>query len=193
MAAVVQTTEKKSPTPKNTKKVGSVKSVETKIYVLDTCVLLYDHSAINNFEENQIAIPITVLEELDNFKVGNETKNYEARESTRIIDRLSKDFTLQQWIPLENGRGGKMKIIMGDSDNPGLADQVFGKRTNDHRILDAALALQKLEKNSTVVLVSKDINLRLKAKALNLPAEDYKTGKVKDMKFAYSGMTTLED
>ena len=88
MAAVVQTTEKKSPTPKNTKKVGSVKSVETKIYVLDTCVLLYDHSAINNFEENQIAIPITVLEELDNFKVGNETKNYEARESIRIIDRL---------------------------------------------------------------------------------------------------------
>ena len=193
MAAVVQTTEKITPTSKNTKKVDSVKSVEAKIYVLDTCVLLYDHSAINNFEENQIAIPITVLEELDNFKVGNETKNYEARESIRIIDRLSNDFTLQQWIPLENGRGGKMKIIMGDSDNPGLADQVFGKKTNDHRILDAALALQKLEKKSTVVLVSKDINLRLKAKALNLPAEDYKTGKVKDLKFAYSGMTTLED
>ena len=137
MAAVVQTTEKITPTSKKTKKMVSV---EAKIYVLDTCVLLYDHSAINNFEENQIAIPITVLEELDNFKVGNETKNYEARESIRIIDRLSKDFTLQQWIPLENGRGGKMKIIMGDSDHPGLADQVFGKKTNDHMILDAALA-----------------------------------------------------
>ena len=73
------------------------------------------------------------------------------------------------------------------------ADKVFGKKTNDHRILDAALNLQLIEKNATVVLVSKDINLRLKAKALNLPAEDYLTGKVKDMKFAYSGKTTIDD
>jgi PhoH-like ATPase len=194
MAAVVKTTEKITPTTNNTtKNTRKLRSLKTKIYVLDTCVLLYDHSAITNFEENKIAIPITVLEELDNFKVGNETKHYEARESIRIIDRLSKDFTLQQWIPLENGRDGEMKIIMGDSDSPGVADSVFGKKTNDHRILDAALALQKVETNSTVVLVSKDINLRLKAKALKLPAEDYKTGKVKDLKFVYSGMTTLED
>ena len=62
MATVVQTTENITPTSKNTKKVDHVNSVEAKIYVLDTCVLLYDHSAINNFEENQIAIPITVLE-----------------------------------------------------------------------------------------------------------------------------------
>ena len=194
MAAVVKTTEKITPTTNNKiKNTRKLRSLKTKIYVLDTCVLLYDHSAITNFEENKIAIPITVLEELDNFKVGNETKHFEARESIRIIDRLSKDFTLQQWIPLENGRDGEMKIIMGDSDSPGVADTVFGKKTNDHRILDAALALQKVETNSTVVLVSKDINLRLKAKALKLPAEDYKTGKVKDLKFAYSGMTTLED
>lgn len=193
MAAVVQTSEKTPHTPDRKQQAKRVKNVGTKIYVLDTCVLLYDHSAINNFEENQIAIPITVLEELDNFKVGNETKNFEARESIRIIDRLSKDFTLQQWIPLGNGRGGQMRIILGESEGKGVADQVFGKTTNDHRILDAALALQIQEVDATVVLVSKDINLRLKAKALNLPAEDYKTGKVKDMKFAYSGMTILED
>jgi PhoH-like ATPase len=96
MAAITQSPKKATP-PKSSKK--RTEKVKTKIHVLDTCVLLYDHSALNNFEENQIAIPITVLEELDNFKVGNETKNFEARESIRIIDRLSKDFTLQEWIP----------------------------------------------------------------------------------------------
>ena len=169
------------------------KKVKTKIFVLDTCVLLFDHSAINNFEDNRIAIPITVLEELDNFKVGNETKHFEARETIRIIDRLSKDYMLQDWIPLDNGRGGEMRIIIQDPLHNSEADKVFGKKTNDHRILDAAISLQKLEKNAIVTLVSKDINLRLKAKALNLPAEDYKTGKVKDMQFAYTGKSTLED
>lgn len=190
MAAVSQA-QTKAPNKKTSKKRKS--KVKTKIFVLDTCVLLYDHSALNNFEENKIAIPITVLEELDNFKVGNETKNFEARETIRIIDRLSKDFTLTEWIPLENRLGGQMKIILGDSCHPSEADRVFGKKTNDHRILDAALNLQKVEKHSTVILVSKDINLRLKAKALNLPAEDYKTGKVKDLKFAYSGKTVIDD
>lgn len=62
-----------------------------KIYVIDTSVLLHDHNAINNFEENYVAIPITVLEELDKFKVGNDIKNFEAREVIRIIDRLSSN------------------------------------------------------------------------------------------------------
>jgi len=173
-------------------KKGS-KKVKTKIYVLDTCVLIYDHSAINNFEDNKVAIPITVLEELDNFKVGNDTKHFEARESIRIIDRLSKNHMLQEWIPLENGCGGEMRIILQDPQHESEANKVFGSRTNDHRILDAAISLQKNEPESIVTLVSKDINLRLKAKALSLPAEDYETGKVKDMKFVYSGKTTLED
>lgn len=176
-----------------TKRKKGSKKVKTKIYVLDTCVLLYDHSAINNFEDNKVAIPITVLEELDNFKVGNDTKHFEARESIRIIDRLSKNFMLQEWIPLENGCGGEMRIILQDPQHESEANKVFGSRTNDHRILDAAISLQKNEPESIVTLVSKDINLRLKAKALNLPAEDYETGKVKDMKFVYSGKTTLED
>lgn len=182
MAAVAQ-----APSKKVTRKV------KTKIYVLDTCVLLYDHSAINNFEDNKVAIPITVLEELDNFKVGNDTKHFEARESIRIIDRLSKDHMLQEWIPLENGCGGEMRIILQDPAHQSEADKVFGTKTNDHRILDAAISLQKIETDSVVTLVSKDINLRLKAKALNLPAEDYETGKVKDMKFVYSGKTTLDN
>ena len=65
------------------------KSKVAKIFVLDTSVILYNHNAIYSFEDNDIAIPITVLEELDNFKKGNDTKNFEAREFIRIMDRLS--------------------------------------------------------------------------------------------------------
>ena len=169
-------------------------STITKVFVIDTSVLLHDHNAIRSFEDNRIAIPITVLEELDTFKVGNDTKNFEARECIRIIDRLSKEFTLQDWIPLDNDGDGLMRIIISREGHPCQTDvaRIFDKKTNDHKILSAALQLQHDEPGMKVVLVSKDINLRLKAKALNLPAEDYKTGKVKDKQHLYSGKTTLE-
>ena len=67
---------------------------EKKIFVLDTSVILYDHNCINNFQEHDVAIPITVLEELDNFKKGNDTINYEAREFILYIDKLSGEYTL---------------------------------------------------------------------------------------------------
>jgi len=165
-----------------------------KIYVLDTSVLLHDHNCINNFEDNYVAIPITVLEELDKFKVGNDTKNFEARESIRIIDRLSENHTLDEWIPLENEGKGKLKIVLNTSDDiPKDAERIFDVKKNDHKILNAALQLQQEEKKAKVVMVTKDINLRLKAKALNLPAEDYKTGKVKEALMMYSGISTVED
>lgn len=181
-----QPSEKAAPTSKGRT------DVTTKIFVLDTCVLLFDHSALTNFEDNKVAIPITVLEELDRFKVGNETKHFEARECIRILDRLSQSHSLQDWIPVENGMEGQLRVIM-DTDCPdGNASSVFSERTNDHKILDAALCLQAKEPESKVILVSKDINLRLKAKALNLPAEDYQTGKVKDNRHMFTGRTTLE-
>ncbi len=172
------------PTPRKVKK----------IYVLDTSVLLHDHNCINSFEDNLVAIPITVLEELDKFKVGNDIKNFEARECIRIIDRLSENHSLQAWIPLHNGAGGKLKIILNSSENlTSDAERIFNDKKNDHKILNAALQLQQEEKKSKVVMVTKDINLRLKAKALDLPAEDYKTGKVKDSMMMYSGMSLIED
>ena len=186
------------PTQKPASRKGQSKKAATetkvKVFVIDTSVLLHDHNAIKSFEDNRVAIPITVLEELDTFKVGNDTKNFEARECIRIIDRLSKEYTLQEWIPLENGQDGLMRIVMSDDGHPsGLdASRVFDKKTNDHKILSAALQLQHDEPTMKVVLVSKDINLRLKAKALNLPAEDFKTGKVKDNKHLYSGKTLIE-
>ena len=92
-----------TPNPPSEKAAPTSKGrtdVTTKIFVLDTCVLLFDHSALTNFEDNKVAIPITVLEELDRFKVGNETKHFEARECIRILDRLSQSHSLQDWIPL---------------------------------------------------------------------------------------------
>lgn len=176
------------------KKAAPKSLVKTrKIFVLDTSVLLHDHNSINNFEDNYVAIPITVLEELDKFKIGNDTKNFEARECIRIIDRLSTNHNLQEWIPLENGEEGKLRIILNTNDAlPNNAEAIFDARKNDHKILNAALQLQDEDKKAKVILVTKDINLRLKAKALDLPAEDYKTGKVKESMMMYSGRTTLE-
>jgi PhoH-like ATPase len=84
---------------------------QKKIFVLDTSVLLFDHDSINNFEDNDVAIPITVLEELDNFKVGNDTKNFQAREVIRTLDKLSGKGGLNDWISLGKSRG-KIRIVM---------------------------------------------------------------------------------
>jgi PhoH-like ATPase len=163
-----------------------------KIFVLDTSVILHDHNALNCFEENDVAIPITILEELDNFKKGNDTKNYEAREFIRILDRLSKEYTLQDWIPINGDERGKFKIVMENEELNDDAVKIFGNK-NDHKILNAALSLQKLESSSKVILVSKDINLRLKAKALNIVAQDFETGKIDRESSSYSGRQVLED
>lgn len=163
-----------------------------KIFVLDTSVILHDHNSLNCFEENDIAIPITVLEELDNFKRGNYNKNFEAREFIRILDRLSNDFTLQDWIPIDGLEKGKFKIIMENEALATDAIKVFGNK-NDHKILNAALGLKITNKNSKIILVSKDINLRLKAKALNIQAEDFETGKIDRDSTLYTGKQVIEN
>ena len=163
-----------------------------KIFVLDTSVILHDHNSLNCFEENDIAIPITVLEELDNFKRGNDNKNFEAREFIRILDRLSNDFTLQDWIPIDGLEKGKFKIIMENETLATDAIKVFGDK-NDHKILNAALGLKITNKKSKIILVSKDINLRLKAKALNIQAEDFETGKIDRDSTLYTGKQVIEN
>ena len=163
-----------------------------KIFVLDTSVILHDHNVLDCFEENDIAIPITVLEELDNFKRGNDTKNYEAREFIRILDRLSNAYTLQDWIPINGEDKGKFKIILENDTNKADAVKIFGNK-NDHHILNAALSLKNTAKDSKVILVSKDINLRLKAKALNITAEDFETGKIDRDSTLYTGKQLVEN
>lgn len=144
-----------------------------------------------NFEEHDVGIPITVLEELDNFKKGNDTLNFEAREFIRLMDKLSEDQMLQDWIPL-NGRGkGSFKVLMNTSSDID-AETIFDEKKPDHKILNSALKLQQEVKDKKVILVTKDINLRLKAKSLNLPAEDYETGKIKNVNTLYNGKTVLD-
>ena len=149
-----------------------------KIFVLDTSVILHSHDSIMNFEENDIGIPITVLEELDEMKKGNDTKNFEAREFIRLIDKLSKHKMLDKWISLNGKNKGKFKVLV---DKKNDINNVFNDEINDHKILNSAVQLQKEEKDKLVILVSKDINLRLKAKSLKLRAEDYLTGKIQNV------------
>src|SRR5687767_4929313 len=162
-----------------------------KIFVLDTSVIIYDHLAIKNFKEHDVVVPITVLEELDNFKKGNDTKNFAAREFTRYIDKISGGHTLQDWVNI-NGKGHGMFKIEMRQDASVDAEKVFGERKADHKILNSALYLSEKNPERKVVLITKDINLRIKAKSLNLNAEDYKTGKIKDLSDLYTGKTVLE-
>ena len=145
--------------------------------MLDTSVLLHDFDAIVNFKEHFVAIPITVLEELDKFKIGNDTRNFSAREVIRFIDKLSGSGSLQEWIALGKGLG-KFRVVMDEQPDGLNAEKVYAMGKNDHKIINAALRLMELEPNRVVILVTKDINLRIKAKALGVVAEDYQTGKV---------------
>lgn len=164
---------------------------EKKIFVLDTSVIIYDHNAIKSFKEHDVVVPITVLEELDNFKKGHDSKNFAAREFTRYIDKISGRNTLKDWVNI-NGKGhGMFKIEMNMNASVD-AERVFGERKADHRILNSALHLAEANPGRKVVLVTKDINLRIKAKSLNLNAEDYETGKIENPNELYTGITTEE-
>ena len=157
---------------------------ERKIFVLDTSVILYEHDVV---------IPITVLEELDQFKKGNDTKNFEAREFIRLLDKLSQDHMIHEWTPLNGKTKGNFRVLM-NPENKLNANVIFGEEKNDHKILNAALYLKEHEKNRKVILVSKDINLRLKAKSLEIHAEDYETGKIKNInELENTGKYMLDD
>src|SRR5690606_14623981 len=171
-----------------------MKKKDRKIFVLDTSVILYDHSAIESFQEHDVAIPIQVLEELDTFKKGNDTINYEAREFIRRLDDIAKRDLLTNWIPLNGPTRGSLKVVARHDLNGVDATKVFNDAKNDHQILNATLTLQRQNKDRKVVLVTKDIALRIKAKSLDLEAEDYLTGRVRDVREKlYTGRTLVED
>ena len=152
-------------------------SKHPKVYVLDTSVLLHDHQSLLTFKKNNVAIPITVLEELDKFKIGNDTKNFSAREVIRFIDKLVGNEDLNEWKKLGPDLG-KFKIVLDHSPVELNAEYIFSVGKNDHKIINAGLALKENDPKTEVILVTKDINLRIKAKALGLKSEDYETGKV---------------
>jgi PhoH-like ATPase len=172
------------------KKAANTKT-EQKIFVLDTSVIIYDHTAIKNFQEHDVVIPITVLEELDNFKKGNDTKNFAAREFTRYVDEMSGGNLLQEWTPINGRTHGKFKIEMNTSAKTD-AEKIFADKKADHKILNAALYTQETNPGRKVIMVTKDINLRIKAKSLNLHAEDYTTGKILTIDELYTGNSLVE-
>jgi PhoH-like ATPase len=161
-----------------------------KLFIIDTNVLLHDYKCIYNFEENDIIIPIVVLEELDKFKRGNDLINFHAREFTRELDKLSGDMLLTANIPLGENLGN-MHIETG-KDFSEKVNQSFPERTADHRILAIAEWVCSNNKDKTVVLITKDINLRMKAKSLGIIAQDYENDKVANIDDLYKGIRILE-
>ena len=164
-----------------------------KIFILDTSVILHDHQAVNQFEEHDVAIPISVLEELDSFKKGNDTINFEARQFIRFVDKLSEGNSLNQWIQLSPEKPSCFTVVMQESGTEEQnAVKIFGDRKADHLILNAALFIKQEYADRPVILVTKDVNLRLKARSLNLQSEDYETGKIQNLEGLYRGIAQLD-
>ncbi|MCG8698676.1 MAG: PhoH family protein [Bacteroidales bacterium] len=162
-----------------------------KIFVLDTNVLLHDYLCIYNFKANNIVIPITVLEELDKFKKGNDLINFHAREFTRELDKLSGDGLFNGGVPLGKGLG-KLSIETGKLFSDQMKES-FPESTPDHRILAIAEYLTINNAGVQVTLVTKDINLRMKAKSIGVMAGDYESDKVQNIDEIYKGINTLTD
>nr|WP_314667858.1 PhoH family protein [uncultured Porphyromonas sp.] len=147
-----------------------------KNFVLDTNVILHDYECLDKFEENDIYIPITVLEELDRFKKGSEQINHNARAFARFLDSLESESFFKEGAPLGEGRG-RLYIKIDGLENP-VVEKAFSDRIADHRILSCALTLNTEQKDESTILVTKDVNLRIKARALGMQAEDYINDKV---------------
>jgi PhoH-like ATPase len=162
-----------------------------KNYVLDTNVLLHDPSAILSFKENNVLIPIEVIEEIDRFKRETSERGQSARAVSRMLDGLRPQGSLSDGVSLSNG--GTLRIVFQKKAAKSNNGNVYGNgngRSVDNLIIDAALEIRKTPPRLPTVLVTKDINLRIKADTLKLPAEDYETGRVHAHDL-YTGMTEM--
>jgi len=163
-----------------------------KIFILDTNVILHDSSCIHQFEENDVVIPLTVIEELDQFKRGSQVINLNAREFTRTLDSLTGEDIFNGGVSIGEGKG-QLRIAISRGISKEIKE-IFKEDTPDHRILGVTFNWHtKFKDDSMVVLVTKDVNLRMKAKALGIPAQDYTTDRVSSMEELYSGKQVLED
>ncbi len=164
---------------------------QRKIFVLDTNVILHDNTCIHKFHDNDIVIPITVLEELDKFKKGNESINYHAREFVRAIDELSRDQLFNEGVKYGKGRG-RISVQIDQNFHPDLSFS-FSVSKPDHQILNCCYIQAKLHTNRKVVLISKDVNLRMKARSLGLHAEDYMNDQVAEISLAFKGFNVFDE
>ena len=152
-----------------------------KIFVLDTNVILHDHLAIRQFRDNDLVIPTAVIEEADKFKKGNDTLSYHARGFMRDLDKSTSGHSFGK-DGIRIGKGlGRIKVEPNHPFPPELAD-LFKDDIQDHRILATAIWVRDTHPGTFVALVTKDVNLRLKAKAAGMEVQDYLTDKVGDDK-----------
>ncbi len=165
---------------------------KTKTFILDTNVILHDATCINQFQEHDVVIPLTVIEELDHFKRGSQVINLNAREFARTLDSMTGTALFNGGVPMGKGRG-KVRIAISRGISTEIKD-IFKEDTPDHRILSVALEWNKKANNkTTVILVTKDVNLRMKAKAIGILAEDYTTDRINSVEELYSGKEIVED
>lgn len=164
-----------------------------KNFVLDTNVILHDYKCIENFQENDIYLPIVVLEELDKFKKGNDQINYNAREFVRELDTLTSNDLFLKGASLGPGKG-TLHVVTGDKYQEKIY-QSFPERTPDHRILSCTLSVAESEKDKRVktILVTKDVNLRMKARSLGIEVEDYINDKVINVDIFERAQDTYEN
>ena len=162
-----------------------------KIFLIDTNVILHDAHCIFHFEDNHIVIPITVIEEIDAFKRGHDLIHFHAREFIRTLDEFPGEKLVDGGVNLGEGLGNIS--ILTDYKDADEVKQAFVEHKPDHRILSAAIALGKKHPNSEVVLVSKDVNMRLKARSLGMNAQDYYNDKITSLEDLYNGIRLIED
>lgn len=160
-----------------------------KSYLLDTNVLLHDARSIFCFEENEVILPLPVIEELDTFKKDANENGRNARQVSRELDRLRQDGVLTNGgVNLENG--GLLRVVVTRNNGLEALPQELRKPIADHQIL--SLAIQEKERCAgPVILVTKDINLRIKAHAVGIQAEDYETDKISYTEL-YTGARRLD-
>jgi len=159
-----------------------------KNYILDTNVLLHDPNCLLKFEDNNVLLPIEVIEEIDRFKRESSELGQNARTVSRMLDGFRGAGRLSEGVRLPNG--GNLCIIFQKAKSASNGHALFGNDTVDNRILSLASGILKSQPRSQTVLVSKDINLRIKADAIGLQAEDYENDRVL-IKDLYTGMIEL--
>lgn len=161
-----------------------------KTFILDTNVILHDPNCLYQFDEHDIILPITVLEEIDIFKRGNEQINFHAREFIRTLDALVTKDMVSNGVSLGDGKG-KISIMLDQKMSPEVKEN-FPIDNPDRHILNVAYVLRQKLPKKEYILVSKDTNLRLKALSLGIPAEDYLTDHVEDSTLGYTGFSQIE-
>ncbi|MBI5592671.1 MAG: PhoH family protein [Deltaproteobacteria bacterium] len=160
-------------------------------FILDTNVILHDSACIYHFGENNVVIPVTVLEELDQFKKGSEILNYHAREFVRTLDLLCGEHMFNGGVPIGPGLG-KITVKLDRKFHEDLVLS-FSESRPDHHVLNIAYHLARENPSLQVILVTKDVNLRIKAKSVGLVAQDYKSDQIKDITTLYTGKRLVEN